>query len=225
MDPPLRERRALAERVGEGVDAPATRAMMARTAALLAGAGASSACSACFVPGDAQFDDGVLLAAAAAVGAPRRAPPARLRQHPDRGLPPDRSVLGTAIATAAAYGWGTESAYGPLPYVWVAMFAFYFFTRGAALVHLALMAAAYALALVLEDPAENPLDGWVATVASLLVAGLFVSMVRDHIAALIRRLSDAAHRDPSPAFSTAAGSRTSSTPSSSAPAARTRSSA
>ena len=52
------------------------------------------------------------------------------------------------------------------------MFAFYVFSRGAALVHLALMAAGYALALVLEDPAENPLDGWIATVGTLLGTGL-----------------------------------------------------
>jgi diguanylate cyclase (GGDEF)-like protein len=194
MDPPLRERLRWRNASENEIEAPATRAMMARTAALFAGAGALICLLGSFVPGEAQLDDDVLLVAAAAsalVGAfllvTFDAIPA-LAFHPIL-------ALGTAISTAAAYGWGTESAYGPLPYVWVALFAFYFFTRGAALVHLALIAAAYALALVLEDPAENPLDGWVATVATLLVAGLFVSIVRDHIAGLIRRLSDAAHSD------------------------------
>ncbi len=105
-------------------------------------------------------------------------------------------ILGTAIATAATYGWGTESAYGPLLYVWVTMFAFYVFSRSAALVHLALMAAAYALALVLEDPSENPLDSWVATVGTLLGTGLFVSFVRHRLSIMFHRLREAAHRDP-----------------------------
>jgi diguanylate cyclase (GGDEF)-like protein len=168
--------------------------MMARTAALLAGTAAVVCLVGAFVPGDAQLDDDVLLAAAAAAAllgallliAYERIP--RWAFHPI-------VFLGTAISTAAAYGWGSESAYGPLPFVWVTLLAFYFFTRGAALVHLALMAAGYALALGLEDPAENPLDGWVATVLTLLVTGLLVSLVRDRLTRLIRRLSDAAHRD------------------------------
>jgi diguanylate cyclase (GGDEF)-like protein len=105
-------------------------------------------------------------------------------------------VIGTAIATGAAYGWGSGSAYGPMLYVWVTMFAFYVFTRGVAFVHLALMATGYALVLVVEDPAENPFDGWIATVGTLLGTGLFVSVVRDRLGRLINRLSDAAHHDP-----------------------------
>jgi diguanylate cyclase (GGDEF)-like protein len=194
MDPPLRERVRWRKASQEAVEAPATRAMMARTAALLAGAGALICLLGSFVPGEAQFDDDVLLVAAAASALLAAGLLVAFDNIPADAFHPI-VALATAIATAAAYGWGTESAYGPLPYVWVTVFAFYFFTRGAALVHLALMAAAYALALVLEDPVENPLDGWVATVATLLVVGLFVSMVREHIAALVGRLSDAAHSD------------------------------
>ena len=195
METPLRERLRWRNASRNGVEAPATRAMMTHTAALFSGAAAAICLLGSFVPGEAQFDDGVLLVAAAVSAllaglllvAWDSIPPAAF--HPV-------VAIGTAVATAAAYGWGTESAYGPLPYVWVTLFAFFFFSRGAALVHLALMAAAYALALALEDPAENPLDGWLATVLTLLVTGVFVSMVRDHIGGLIRRLSDAAQRDP-----------------------------
>src|SRR4051794_26557259 len=195
MDSPLRERLRWRNASGSDVEAPATRAMMARTAALFAGAGALICLLGSFIPGEAQLDDDVLLVAAAAsalLGA------GLLIAYDSIPLPGFHVIvaIATAVATAAAYGWGTESAYGPLPYVWVTLFAFYFFSRGAALVQLALMAAAYALALALEDPTENPLDGWLATVLTLLVTGIFVSMVRDHIGALIRRLSDAAQRDP-----------------------------
>jgi diguanylate cyclase (GGDEF)-like protein len=195
MSKPLRERLRWRNATGNGVEAPATRAMMARTAALLSGAGALVCLVGVLVPGKAELDDGVLLAAAAAAAVLGAVVLAGYDRIP---VPAFHVVvlIGTAIATAAAYGWGSESAYGPLPYVWVTLFAFYFFARGAALVHLALMAAGYALALALEDTMENPLDGWVATVVTLLVTGLFVGVVRDRLGSLIGRLSDAAHRDP-----------------------------
>src|SRR3954470_18039109 len=66
MDPPLRERVRWRIASEEAVEAPATRAMMARTAALLAGAGAFICLLGSFLPGEAQFDDDVLLVAAAA---------------------------------------------------------------------------------------------------------------------------------------------------------------
>src|SRR5215216_7264121 len=66
MDSPLRERLRWRNASEDGVEAPATRAMMARTAALFAGAGAFVCLLGSFVPGGAQFDDDVLLVAAAA---------------------------------------------------------------------------------------------------------------------------------------------------------------
>ena len=195
MDPPLRERWRWRTATGEGVDSPARRAPLAPTAALLFGAAALICVTGVVVPGDAQHDDDVLLATAAGAAlvcafllvANERVPV--WMYHPI-------GLIGTAVSTAAAYGWGTESAYGPLLYVWVTMFAFYVFSRGAALVHLALMAAAYALVLALEDPAENPLDSWIATVVTLLGTGLFVSFVRHRLGIMFHRLREAAHRDP-----------------------------
>jgi diguanylate cyclase (GGDEF)-like protein len=194
MDPPLRERLRWRNATTNAVEAPARRAAMARAAALLSAAGALVCLAGAFVPGESQLDDDVLLATAAGAALISAALLLLNGRLPGWAFHPVAAV-GTALSSAAAYGWGTESAYGPLPYVWVTLFAFYFFGRGAALVHLALMAAGYALALDLEDPAENPLDGWVATVGTLLVTGLFVSVVRDRLARLIARLSDAAHRD------------------------------
>ncbi len=194
MDSPLRERLRWRNATGEDVEPPATRATLGRTAVLLSGSAAAICLAGVYVPGEMQLHDDVLLAAAASgaalcaflVVANQRVP--AWAYHPI-------GVLGTAISTAAAYGWGSGSAYGPLLYVWVTIFAFYVFTRGTALMHLALMAAAYALALGLEDPAESPLDGWIATMITLFGTGLFVSAVRDRLGAVIHRLREAAHRD------------------------------
>ena len=194
MDPPLRERLSWRNAIVNGIDAPARRAPLAPTAALLFGAAAAICIVGILVPGGAQRDDGVLIATAAAAAlvaaflllGNERVPP--WTYHPI-------GVIGTGVSSAAAYGWGSETAYGPLLYVWVTMFAFYVFNRGTALLHLALMAAAYALVLVLEDPADNPLDGWIATVGTLLGTGLFVAFVRDRLSNMFHRLRDAAHHD------------------------------
>ena len=147
MDPPLRERLRWRNATANGVERPATRATMARTAALLSGAIALTCLLAVLVPGDAELDDDLLLGTAAAaglLGVLLLLVYDRLPFWAFHGV----ALVGTALSTAAAYGWGSESAYGPLPYVWVTLFVFYFFSRSAALVHLAIMAAAYALALV-----------------------------------------------------------------------------
>jgi diguanylate cyclase (GGDEF)-like protein len=195
MDPRLRERLRWRNATVGGVEAPARRAPLAPIAGLLFGAAALICLAGVLVPGTAQFDDDALLvtaAAAAFVGALLFVANERVPEWTHHPI----GLMGIAVSTAAAYGWGSESAYGPLLYVWVTMFAFYVFTRGVALAHLALMAAAYALALALEDPAENPLDGWIATVGTLLGTGLFVSFVRDRLSDLFHRLRDAANRDP-----------------------------
>jgi diguanylate cyclase (GGDEF)-like protein/putative nucleotidyltransferase with HDIG domain len=194
MDPPLRERLSWRNAIVNGIDAPARRAPLAPTAALLFGAAAGICVVGVLVPGGAQRDDTVLIATAAAAVLV-----AALLLFGNERVPPwtyhPIGVIGTGVSSAAAYGWGSETAYGPLLYVWVTMFAFYVFNRGAALVHLALMAAAYAAVLVLEDPAENPLDGWIATVGTLLGTGLFVAFVRDRLSNMFHRLRDAAHHD------------------------------
>jgi diguanylate cyclase (GGDEF)-like protein/putative nucleotidyltransferase with HDIG domain len=105
-------------------------------------------------------------------------------------------VAGTAAASVAVYAWGTRSAYGPLPYVWVMLFAFSDFSLPAALVHLSLVGIGYALALGADDAPGSHLDSWLATMGTLLVAGLFVFLVRARTRALIAGLAEAAHRDP-----------------------------
>ena len=195
MDPPLRERLRWRNATSNGVERPAERATMARAAAMFSFSAALICLIGVLVPGDAELDDDVLVgvaAAAALLGGLILAAYDRIPAWAFHLL----AVSGTLLATAAAYGWGAESVYGPLLYVWVTLFVFYFFTRPLALVHLALMAAGYALVLVDESPPESPLDGWIATVLTLLATGLFVSVARDRITRLIGRLRDDAHRDP-----------------------------
>jgi diguanylate cyclase (GGDEF)-like protein/putative nucleotidyltransferase with HDIG domain len=105
-------------------------------------------------------------------------------------------AAGSAAASVAVYAWGWHSSYGPLPYVWVILFAFYFFTLPAALLHLAFAAVGFAVALVAESPPGNHFDGWFATTGTLLAVGMFVRVWRDRATNMIARLAAASERDP-----------------------------
>jgi len=106
------------------------------------------------------------------------------------------TVAATLLATVAIYAWGTDMTYGPLPYLWVAFFAFYFFSLPAALVHLGVVAGAFAVELSAQSLAFTPVAGWLATVGTLLLAGVAVATIRDRLSALIEGLTHAARRDP-----------------------------
>ena len=77
-------------------------------------------------------------------------------------------------------------------YVWIGLYAFYFFSRRAAALHVAFAAALYALTIVHESP-SSPVARWLTVVATLVVAGAFIDT-------LVRR----AHEHASTAAATAA---------------------
>jgi diguanylate cyclase (GGDEF)-like protein/putative nucleotidyltransferase with HDIG domain len=106
------------------------------------------------------------------------------------------TVAGSALATLAIYGWGGDMTYGPLPYLWIAFFAFYFFSLPAALIHLGVVAGAFAIELAARDLSFTPVAGWLATVGTLLLAGLAIGAIRDRLTTLIEGLTNAARRDP-----------------------------
>jgi diguanylate cyclase (GGDEF)-like protein/putative nucleotidyltransferase with HDIG domain len=106
------------------------------------------------------------------------------------------TLMGTALATVGIHSWGEGSTFGPLPYLWVAFFAFYFFGFGAALAHLAVIAAAFAVQLGALTLDYSPVAGWIATVLTLLLTGIVVATIRDRMASLIEGLTHAARRDP-----------------------------
>jgi diguanylate cyclase (GGDEF)-like protein len=101
----------------------------------------------------------------------------------------------SAATGVAVYAWGPASSYGPLPYLWVTLFAFSFFSAPAALAHLGLAMAGFALALAVESPSASHVDGWLATTVTLLAAGMLVLALRDRMSQEIAGLADAAHRD------------------------------
>jgi diguanylate cyclase (GGDEF)-like protein/putative nucleotidyltransferase with HDIG domain len=170
------------------------RATMARAGALFFAIGGLFGLLSLALPDTAVDDDTLLLAVSIASLAAALLLVAVGDRMPRAGFHL-AVAAGSAAASVAVYAWGSESSYGPLPYVWVMLFAFHFFALPVALLHLAIAAAGFAVALVAESPPGNHFDGWVATTGTLLAGGLFVALLRDRTSALISNLADAAHRD------------------------------
>jgi diguanylate cyclase (GGDEF)-like protein len=89
-------------------------------------------------------------------------------------------LAGTALVTRAVYYSGAGVSYYGIWYLWVALFGFSFFPRRQASLHVGVIALAYAVVLaVRHEPVAQA--RWVTTVASLLIAGIFID-------ALVRRV-------------------------------------
>jgi diguanylate cyclase (GGDEF)-like protein len=89
-------------------------------------------------------------------------------------------LVGTALITRAVYYSGGGVSYYGIWYLWAALFGFSFFKRSHAVAHVALVGVAYAVVLaVRHEPIAQA--RWVTTIASLLIAGVFID-------ALVRRV-------------------------------------
>ncbi len=89
-------------------------------------------------------------------------------------------LAGTLLITRAVYYSGDGVSYYGIWYVWVALFAFSFFRRSEAALHVALVGVAYGIVLALRGEPNAP-GRWVTTIASLVIAGVFID-------ALVRRV-------------------------------------
>jgi diguanylate cyclase (GGDEF)-like protein len=98
-------------------------------------------------------------------------------------------LVGTVVVTRAVYYGHDPSGYYTFWYLWIGVYAFFFFGRRWGTVHVGLVGAAYAWVLT-QDSGSTPVPRWLVTVGSILVAGLLV----DALAARLRRESTGAAR-------------------------------
>ena len=112
-------------------------------------------------------------------------------------------AAGAVLITRAVLLSGDPVSFYSVLYIWVGLYAFYFFSRPAAASHVALVAALYGYTLVHMD-ASSGVVRWVITVATLIVAGVLIDELarraqREAGAAeananLMRQLADLAHQ-------------------------------
>jgi diguanylate cyclase (GGDEF)-like protein/putative nucleotidyltransferase with HDIG domain len=195
MDPPVRERLGWKTSIDAGTAVPGGRAAMARAAFWFSFAGLLIGALALLPPQGPELSQAGVLAAMAGAAVLAAVAVVGFDRIPLWGFHAG-TVAATALATLGIYSCGDHSPYGPLPYLWVTIYAFYFFTTPAALIHMAVLGALFGVELGLRDLDWTPVDSWIATLGTLTVAGLVVAVIRDRLTGLISNLTDAALTDP-----------------------------
>jgi diguanylate cyclase (GGDEF)-like protein len=82
-------------------------------------------------------------------------------------------VAGSVLISRAVVLSGESVSFYTVWYIWVGLYAFYFFSRPMASAHVGLVGALYALTLV-HDPPSSPVARWLTTMATLVVAAVFI---------------------------------------------------
>jgi diguanylate cyclase (GGDEF)-like protein len=98
-------------------------------------------------------------------------------------------LAGTVIVTRAVYYGHDPSGYYTFWYLWICVYAFFFFGPRWGAFHVGAVGAAYAWVLT-QVAGPTPVPRWLVTVGSILVAGLLV----DALASRLRRETNAAAR-------------------------------
>jgi diguanylate cyclase (GGDEF)-like protein len=109
---------------------------------------------------------------------------------PSWSLPVLVLVLAPLLVTRAVYYGHDPSGYYTIWYLWIGVYAFFFFGLRWGLVQMAAIGAAYAWVLA-ELDGPTPVARWVVTIGSIVVAGLLVDALagrlRDEMQASARR--------------------------------------
>jgi len=82
-------------------------------------------------------------------------------------------ATGVVLIARAVFLSGEEVSFYSVWFIWVGLYSFYFFSRLAAALHVSFAAAVYGLTL-LDEPGTTPVARWLTTMATLVVAGVFL---------------------------------------------------
>ena len=117
------------------------------------------------------------------------------------------AAAGTLLVTGMIHFSGADTSPYAFLYLWVALYALYFFTPTRAALHIIFIAIAYAGVLAVDLAAGHVESGlltafgeaaprWSFTVGTLVVAVAFVSLLKERLDRLVERFADAAREDP-----------------------------
>ncbi|MGH2979190.1 MAG: bifunctional diguanylate cyclase/phosphohydrolase [Solirubrobacterales bacterium] len=188
-------------------DVASQRALMVLSGAYLCLAGALLTVVWLALPySPAAADEGglvVMAVASTAMGAVMLAGGDRLPGWSFHGF----AVGGTLLVTGTIHFTGAETSPYAFLYLWVALYALYFFTPTQAALHILFISVAYAAVLATDLAAGYSQTGlltafgeaaprWTFTVGTLVVAVVFVRLLKDRLDALVTRFADAAREDP-----------------------------
>jgi diguanylate cyclase (GGDEF)-like protein/putative nucleotidyltransferase with HDIG domain len=172
------------------VDTP----LMAKFAAALFAAGGAMGILTAVLPHDAAMREAGILAtsatallAAAGIHAGRE----RLTVRSLEAL----VALGTVLISGAIYFAGAVTTTYAWFYLWVVLYAAYFFGHARAGLQLVLVGLSYALILLTKPSVHGALESWLVAMGTLTMAAVLFGIVRDRVALLLERLGEAATTD------------------------------
>ena len=106
------------------------------------------------------------------------------------------AVLVTSCIAMSGESRGASVSDNEMLYVWVALFAAYFFTVRQALALVAWAAVCYAATLWFYSPHDIIVTRWIETVFTLGIATMLIVLLKRRVQGLLNRLADAARTDP-----------------------------
>src|SRR4051794_40913568 len=154
------------------VDAAVDRSIRARAAALLFLAGGTIGAVSMVLPHSATANEGALwsnTALACAAGVLLLVAGTRLAGWTFHAF----MAVGGVLVMRAVLVSGDDNSFYSVWFLWIGIYAVYFFSRPAAVAHIALVAALYGITLIVHPP-SSPVARWLTTVATLVIAGVFI---------------------------------------------------
>jgi diguanylate cyclase (GGDEF)-like protein/putative nucleotidyltransferase with HDIG domain len=103
---------------------------------------------------------------------------------------------GSTLITGVAYFSGESPSPLVFFYLWVFLYASYFFTRRQASVQILYVGVVYGALLAAKPPAGGVPAWWLVGIGTLLVGAMVIMAMRARVELLIARLYDAARTDP-----------------------------
>jgi diguanylate cyclase (GGDEF)-like protein/putative nucleotidyltransferase with HDIG domain len=103
---------------------------------------------------------------------------------------------GSTLITAVAYFSGSTPSPLVLFYLWVFLYASYFFSRREAALQIAYVGMSYGALLIARPPEDGIPAWWLVGMGTLLVAAVLIMTMRARAELLIAQLYDAARTDP-----------------------------
>jgi diguanylate cyclase (GGDEF)-like protein/putative nucleotidyltransferase with HDIG domain len=180
---------------GSFVGASLQASLVAKVLGALFAAGASLAALTVILPHPAGANELGLLAIVAGAYLTALALYTQAARLPAWTLPPTLA-WGSTLITGVAYFSGESPSPLVFFYLWVFLYASYFFTHRQAAAQIVFVGLAYGALLLAKAPLSAIPAWWLVGMGTLLVGAMVIMVIRARIELLIARLYDAARTDP-----------------------------
>ncbi len=179
-------------------DAPVNRTLMAKAGGWLFLGGGALVLVVLVLPHDQRISEPGLLAVSGACFVTAVFVLLRFDRLPLGAFEVLAGVASALVTAARLFAEeGGESGTGVQAlYLWVVLYASFFFVRRRALLQVGWIALLYAAVLASEPASSATVTLWTVTIGGLLVAALVIGVLRDRVLDLVERLAAAARTDP-----------------------------